>query len=179
MIEVSKNLFLEEILESDCESLFNLMQEIYPLAYHHFWKDKGEWYVDSQYSKENVLKEISEDNSDYYFVVFNGERIGNLRLLWGEKLNGLSEKSQVKLHRIYLHKDSQGNGLGKMLMNWLEQKVIEKKHNLIWLDAMNEKPQAFQFYKKLGYLYHSETFLPYEKLYSEFSKMSQLYKKLK
>lgn len=56
MIEVSKNLVLEDIIESDCESLFNLMQEIYPSAYHQFWDDKGEWYVNSQYS---MVREFS------------------------------------------------------------------------------------------------------------------------
>ncbi len=176
MIEVSKNLALEEIIESDCESLFNLMQEIYPSAYHQFWEDKGEWYVNSQYSKENVLKEMSEDNADYYFVVFNGERIGNLRLIWGEKLNGLSEKNQVKLHRIYLHKDAQGNGLGKMLMNWVEKTALQKGYHAIWLDAMDAKPQAFNFYQKLGFKYHDHTLLPFKLMKDHARKMSQLYK---
>lgn len=91
---------------------------------------------------------------------------------------GLSEEKQVKLHRIYLHPKTQGNGLGKKLLSWLEKEAKQKGYKIIWLDAMDEQPQAFQFYKKRGYKYHSHTFLPFELLYDEVRKMSQIYKKI-
>jgi hypothetical protein len=43
---------------------------------------------------------------------------------------------------------------------------------------MNEQPQAFQFYKKLGYKYHSHIVLPFDLLYDAVRKMSQVYKKV-
>jgi hypothetical protein len=43
---------------------------------------------------------------------------------------------------------------------------------------MDEKTQAFQFYKKLGYLYQSHTFLQFVLLDDKFRKMSQIYKRL-
>ena len=178
MIQISENIQLKEILISDSTLLFGLMKEIYPQAYNHFWTDNGDWYVNSQYSKENILKELSVENADYYFVVFNDEIVGNLRIIWDEKLTGLSEEKQVKLHRIYLHQKTQGKGIGKQLLFWLEEKAIKKGYKTIWLDAMNEQPQAFQFYKKLGYIYHSHTFLPYDLLHDEVKKMSQVYKNL-
>ena len=178
MIKVSEHIQLKPIINSDSTSLFKLMKEIYPLAYSHFWTDNGNWYINSQYSKENILKEISEENTEYYFIVFNDEVVGNFRIVWGEKLKGLSEEKQVKLHRIYLHSKTQGNGVGKKLLAWLEEKAKQKGYKIIWLDAMNEQPQAFQFYKKAGYQYHSHTFLPYDLLYDEVRKMSQVYKKL-
>ncbi|ARV15766.1 GNAT family N-acetyltransferase [Polaribacter sp. SA4-12] len=176
MIKVSENIQLRKILNSNLEPLFLLMKEIYPLAYSHFWKDNGDWYVNSQYSKENILKELSEEKTDYYFVIFKDEIIGNFRIIWDEKLAGLSEEKQVKLHRVYLHPKTQGKGIGKTLLTWLEQKAKQKGYKVIWLDAMNEQPQAFKFYKKLGYKYHSHTFLPYDLLHDEVKKMSQVYK---
>ena len=154
------------------------MQEIYPPAYQHFWTDNGNWYVNSQYSKENIIKELSKENADYYFIIFNDKIIGNFRIVWDEKLANLSEEKQVKLHRIYLHPNTQGNGIGKKLLLWLEEKAKEKDYKIIWLDAMNEQPQAFQFYEKLGYQYHSHTFLPFELLHDKVRKMSQVYKKI-
>ncbi|MEE9406535.1 MAG: GNAT family N-acetyltransferase [Polaribacter sp.] len=179
MIKVSENIELKEILNTDSELLFTLMKEIYPLAYSHFWTDNGDWYVNSQYSKENILKELSEEKTEYYFVLFNDEIVGNFRIIWNEKLANLPEEKQVKLHRVYLHQKTQGNGIGKKLLFWLEEKAIKKGYKIVWLDdAMNEQPQAFQFYKNLGYVYHSHTFLPYNLLYDEVKKMSQVYKKL-
>lgn len=176
MIKITEELALQEILSTDVSSLFRLMQEVYPLAYSHFWKDKGDWYINTQYATENILKELATKNADYYFIVFKDEIIGNFRIIWDEKLEGLSEEKQVKLHRIYLHKKVQGNGIGKKIVFWLENIAKEKGYKIVWLDAMDEQPQAFQFYKKQGYRYHSHTFLPYNLLFDEVKKMSQVYK---
>lgn len=178
MIKVTEDIFLKPIKSSDCDFLFSLMKEIYPPAYAHFWEDNGTWYVNSQYSKKVVLKELSEEKSDYYFVVFKNEIVGNFRIIWDEHLAGLSIEKQVKLHRVYLHQKTQGNGIGKKLINWLENLAIKKGYKTIWLDAMDEKPQAFKFYKKQGFQYHSHSFLPFDLMHDEVRKMSQLYKKI-
>ncbi|PQJ68753.1 GNAT family N-acetyltransferase [Polaribacter butkevichii] len=178
MIHLTEQLSLQKIKTEDCTKLYNVMREVYPLAYSHFWTDNGDWYVNSQYAKAHILKELSEENTAYYFVLFKDEIVGNFRIIWDETLQGLSEEKQVKLHRIYLHKKTQGNGIGKKLVAWLSERAIKKGYNAIWLDAMDEQPQAFQFYKKLGFVYHSHTFLAYDLLYKEVRKMSQLYKVL-
>jgi GNAT superfamily N-acetyltransferase len=178
MITISENIQLTSVLSSDSETLFKLMKEIYPVAYSHFWVDNGDWYVNTQYSKENILKEISDESSDNYFVLFKNEIIGNFRIIWDEKLEGLKQKKHIKLHRIYLHQKTQGNGIGKKILSWLEDKAKQKGYKIIWLDAMNEQPQAFQFYKKLGYKYHSHIVLPFDLLYDGVRKMSQVYKKI-
>tara|TARA_B100001059_G_C17758237_1_gene541214 strand:+ start:350 stop:550 length:201 start_codon:yes stop_codon:yes gene_type:complete len=62
---------------------------------------------------------------------------------------------------------------------WLEEKAIKKGSQIIWLAVIDKYPQAFQFYKKQGYIYHSHVFLPYELLYSKMRKMNLIYKVLK
>jgi len=101
-----------------------------------------------------------------------------IRIIWNKNLDGLLEHNQVKLHRVYLHQKTQGKGIGKKLLFWLEEIAKQKGYQVIWLDAMDEQPQAFQFYKNLGFKYHSHTYLPYELLHIELRKMSQVYKKL-
>jgi ribosomal protein S18 acetylase RimI-like enzyme len=178
-IQINENISLEPITNSTSNELFQLMKEVYPLAYDYFWEDGGNWYVNSQYSRENIKEELAQENAEYYFVVFNGERIGNFRILWNEPLPNTKENlKSVKLHRVYLHAKTQGKGIGKALLTWLENEAIKKQYELIWLDAMDEKPQAFNFYKKLGYQYHSHCFLPFNLLHDKYRKMSQLYKKL-
>jgi GNAT superfamily N-acetyltransferase len=178
MIKVTEDIQLRAVLSSDTAILFAVMKEIYASAYSHFWTDKGDWYVNTQYSKERILEELLEENSDNYFILFKGEIIGNFRIIWDEKLAGLSEEKQVKLHRIYVYQKTQGNGIGKKLLSWLDEKAIKKEYKIIWLDAMNEQPQAFQFYEKLGYIYHSHVFLTFDFLHEAVRKMSQLYKRL-
>jgi GNAT superfamily N-acetyltransferase len=178
MIKVTEDLQLRAISSLDTATLFKVMKEIYNSAYSHFWTDKGDWYVNTQYSKEPILKELSEENSENYFILLKGEIIGNFRIIWDEKLAGLSEEKQVKLHRIYVYQKTQGIGIGRKLLSWLDEKALQKEYKVIWLDAMNEQPQAFQFYEKLGYTYHSHVFLTFDFLHEEVRKMSQLYKRL-
>lgn len=178
MIKITQQIILQPIQNTDCELLFSLMKEIYTPVYSHFWKDNGSWYVDSQYSKNAVLKDLSEAKNEYYFILFENEIVGNFRIIWDKRLVGLTEEKQVKLHRIYLHPKTQGNGIGKKLLFWLGEKAREKNYKIIWLDAMNEQPQAFEFYKKLGFQYHSHEYLDFDLLHDEVRKMSQMYKKI-
>lgn len=178
MIKITEQLFLKAIKSTHTKTLYTLMQEVYALSYSSFWKDKGQWYIDSQYAKEVVLKELLETNADYYFIVFNNEVVGIFRFVWDQKLKENSEEKQVKLHRVYIHPKAQHNGLGKTLLTWLEEKAQTQGYTLIWLDAMNEQPQAYQFYKKQGYKHYSHTFLTYDLLHYKVRKMSQLYKKI-
>jgi ribosomal protein S18 acetylase RimI-like enzyme len=178
MIKISENIQLRIIIKDDCELLFNLMNEIYPPAYQHFWVDAGKWYINSQYSEENILKELFDEKASYYFILYDNEIVGSFRFIWDEKLKGLEDRKQVKLHRIYIHPKTQGKGIGQKLISWLENLAIQENYKTIWLDAMNEQAQAFEFYKKLGYTYHSHTFLPFDLMHEKLRKMSQLYKKL-
>ena len=179
MIVINAKITLQPIEVSHARLLYELMKEVYPLAYDYFWEDFGEWYVNSQYSKENIEKELAQENAVYYFVLFKKEIIGNFRIIWNETLpNATTHLKSVKIHRIYLHEKVQGKGIGKALLRWLEQEAITKNYNMVWLDAMDEKKQAFQFYKRLGFTYHSHCFLDFDLLHDKYRKMSQLYKML-
>lgn len=178
LIKVSENITLKPVLSSDAGALFILMKEVYTAAYSHFWTDKGAWYLHSQYSEATLIKELSEENAAYYFIIFNEEVVGTFRFVWDEKLKGFSEEKQVKLHRIYLHSKTQGKGVGKKLLSWLEEKVLKKGYQIIWLDAMDKQVAAFEFYKKLGYVYHTHLFLPFDLMHKEVRRMSQIYKRL-
>jgi GNAT superfamily N-acetyltransferase len=178
MITINKKIQLQPILPADIKRLQELMWDIYPPAYSHFWEDDGAFYINKQYSKENILIELSQENAQYYFVVFKNEIIGNFRIVWNEKLPGLSEEKQVKLHRLYVHPKTQNKGLGKRIMSWLEEQAIFKNYQIIWLDAMDTQEQAHQFYKKRGYKYHAHTFLDFDLMHVSFRKMNQVYKVL-
>ena len=178
MIIINKELQLQPILSKDVFILQNLMKDIYPFAYKHFWRDSGNFYINSQYSKENIIKELSQEKTEYYFIVFNKEIIGNLRVIWGAELKNLAIKRQVKLHRIYLHPKTHNKGLGKTILSWLETEAKNKGYKALWLDAMVEQEDSFKFYKKRGFIYHSHIHLDFELMYDDFKKMSQIYKLL-
>ena len=185
MITISDQLTLQPITLEDQPDLFELMQRIYPPAYAHFWEDQGDWYLNAQYGSENLKKELQEKGSYYYFVRFResilstkDKIIGILKIIENCTYPEQPETSGFKVHRIYLDTTIQGKGVGKQLMMYSEKRAQETKHTLIWLDAMDQHPQAMSFYKKLGFIKGSVQSLDFDLLHDIYRPIWYLYKHL-
>lgn len=150
-IKVSDSVSLQKISGNNQKKLYDLMRIIYLPMYHHLWEDNGEWYLNELYTKENLEKELLEEDQEYYFVLYKQETVGILRIKFNVDYNELQDDKSLKLHRIYLHPKTQGKGLGKELLNWIEKIGKEKKHEKLWLNAMDTQEQALIFYKKRGF----------------------------
>ena len=177
-IQVSTSIILQKISLINHGELTGLMREIYPPMYHHLWEDKGEWYLKELYSKENFKKELLEENQEYYFVLYNEENIGILRLISNVDFNGIPEEKSIMLHRIYLHPKTQGKGLGKELLNWIENRSKEKKKETLWLKAMDTQEQALHFYQKNGFSTIKKTTLEFTLLHKHLRGMYVMTKSL-
>ena len=185
MITISDQLTLQPITLEDQSDLFELMQRIYPPAYAHFWEDQGSWYLNAQYGSENFKKELQEKGSYYYYIRFRESittkeytTIGILKIIENYTYPEQPEASGFKVHRIYLDTTIQGKGIGKQLMMYSEKRAQETKHNLIWLDAMDQHPQAMSFYKKLGFTKGSLQSLDFDLLHDIYRPIWYLYKHL-
>ncbi len=151
MHQISEDISLITIQLKDQKTLFELMSRIYPPVYAHYWPDNGTWYLDSQYSKENLKKELSNPNSNYYFVKFKNTEVGILRFLTNEPLEGFTAENSIKLHRIYLDSNLHGKGIGKKLICWLEANYKSNIKTVLWLEAMEMQQTAIDFYEHLGF----------------------------
>lgn len=185
MIPISDQLALEAIRLEDQARLFELMQRIYPPAYSHFWEDQGNWYLNEQYNTENLKKELEEKGSYYYFVRFREsvlspeyKTIGIFKVIENYTYPEQADIVSYKVHRIYLDTTVQGKGIGKELMEYAEKRAKETKHDLIWLDAMDQHPQAMFFYRNLGFTKGGVQRLDFELLHDTYRPMWYLYKHL-
>ncbi len=160
------------------------MQEIYPPAYAHYWKDNGSWYLHKLYNIENLKVELNQKGGSYDFICFREsfnapfQTIGTLKTISNFKYKPLAEKKAFKIHRIYLHQAMQGKGLGKLLMNYCEELATAHQSNLIWLDAMETQVQAQEFYTSLGYLRSSAQLLDFKLLHDHHRCMWYMHKML-
>jgi GNAT superfamily N-acetyltransferase len=176
MIRVSEHITLKDISINDHERLYELMQRIYPPAYIDYWKDNGEWYVNDLYNINHVQKELNEENTDYFFVLYDEKIIGILRIVYEVDPYYNHDESYVKLHRLYLDQTIQNKGIGRQLMNWLLQFIEEKGYPKIWLDAMEKQPQALHFYQKLGFEIVDKVFLDFPLLIDKYRGMYKMIK---
>lgn len=178
MIRISEHIRLRPISLDDHTKLYELMKRIYPPAYHEYWKDGGQWYVNDLYNHENIQKELEEEDTLYYFVLFEEQIIGIFRIVYHVDPYGEKDMDFVKLHRLYLDQTIQNRGVGKQLMKWLIDKVTKEGYPKLWLDAMEQQPQALHFYQKQGFVITDKVALPFPLLIDEYRGMFKMVKKL-
>lgn len=177
-IKISETIYLESITIEDASELYDLMEDIYPKAYDYFWVDNGDWYLNSLYNKSNIQTELNESNSIYSFIIVDNEKVGILRLLHDKTYAVYADEKSSKLHRMYLHPKSHGKGIAIILMNWVMEECRKAGSEMLWLDAMDTKAQALQFYKKMGFQIGSHEILPFERLKIENRGMYQMWRKI-
>lgn len=176
MITIQNNLQLRPILPEDQPILFSLMKEIYPSAYSLFWKNDCSWYLELCFSSENLNKELKRETSHYFFIEYKGFKAGILKYDFHYSPKQIEIPNAMKLHRLYLHEELHGTGIAKELMDWVEKIAKEAKLDTIWLEAMEQKPQARRFYEKMDYKLVYSYQLEFELLKPDFRGI-QIYKK--
>mgnify|MGYP000513017261 CR=1 FL=1 len=177
-ITISNELALQTIEIENQKELYALMKKIYPPAYSDYWQDKGNWYVNDLYTLKNVQKELSEEDAKYYFVILENQVIGIFRIVYHVNPYNEKDESFVKLHRLYLDQTAHNKGIGKQLMKWLMDKVKKEGYPNLWLDAMEQQPQALHFYRKLGFEIIDKVQLPFPLLFDEYRGMFKMIKKM-
>ncbi|AQS56384.1 GNAT family N-acetyltransferase [Novibacillus thermophilus] len=89
-----------------------------------------------------------EDEATHFVAYIDGEPVGTARLRWKDHLT-------VKAERVAVLKPYRGNGVGKLLMQALEEEARRKNATSIQLHA---QIQAQQFYERLGYKAYGDLF---------------------
>ncbi len=178
MITINSHLSLQPIKIEDQPKLLELMQEVYPAAYGHFWKDDCSWYLNHIYSLESLKKDLATPQSHYHFILYKNETVGIFKYVYNQVYTPLSPLAGLKLHRLYLHPSVQGKGVGRDIMQYGEQLARRLDYKIIWLDAMHTHTQAQLFYKKAGYIKTEFQLLPFDLLKDEHRKMWYMHKML-
>jgi GNAT superfamily N-acetyltransferase len=73
------------------------------------------------YSYTNMERDLAIHNSSYYFVQYQSQTIGILKLIENIPLAEFKNRKSAKLDRIYLDPEFHGQGIGKTLLDWTEK----------------------------------------------------------
>ena len=112
---------------------------------------------DDTYPNTEVITKDLEKQS-YYVAEIDGEIIGGINIDqnqdktyldidWKDKSN-----SFLVVHRLGVKEEFWEKKIGKKLMIFAENMVIEKGLKSIRLDTYSGNPKAMEFYKRLGYI---------------------------
>lgn len=131
---------------SDFEIIRTLAYEIWPGTYGHILsKEQLDYMLDAFYSTQTLLKNATEKNHQFMLVIENGKHLGFI------SFEHQYENGPVtRIHKIYVLPETQGRGIGKMLIEKIEILARENHSERLSLNV-NRYNSAQEFYKKLGF----------------------------
>ena len=114
-------------------------------------EEQMEYMLSEMYSKTELESQLQNPNYHYYLIV--DEDNDSYEGFIGYEHN--YEDKTTKLHRIYLIPESKGKGLGKLALQFLNEKVSENGNKRIILNV-NKHNTARNFYESQGYRVYDE-----------------------
>jgi GNAT superfamily N-acetyltransferase len=163
-----RDLQFSPVFLADQSKLYSLMEKIYLPAYSSIWKDGGKWFLERNYSVENLKKELQDHRARYFFVLNEGQEIGIFRYLIPSSSRIYPIPAATKLHRLYLHEDFQGKGIASQIIKMVEKDSQNKGIHTVWLEVMEFKKQAKRFYEKSGFELETTYLIDFEQMLPEY-----------
>lgn len=109
-------------------------------------------YLERAFNLKQLEKELSTISSQFFFVYFNNEVAGYLKINTNEAQSEEMGDESLEIERIYIKNKFQKHGLGKYLLNKAIEIAMERNKKEIWLGVWEKNENAIAFYKKMGFV---------------------------
>jgi GNAT superfamily N-acetyltransferase len=105
-------------------------------------------YLDSALSEKMLSTELRNKNSHFYFAKHKGYTIGYLKINLGSAQTDIKDEEAMELERIYVLKQFQGKGFGRILLIHIIELAKSKGLKYLWLGVWEKNEKAIQFYTR-------------------------------
>ncbi|MEK4031247.1 GNAT family N-acetyltransferase [Pseudobacillus sp. FSL P4-0506] len=109
-------------------------------------------YLERAFKLEQLEKELSNISSQFFFVYFNDEIAGYLKVNTNDAQSEEMGDESLEIERIYIKKKFQKQGIGKYLLNKAIEIAMEHNKKKIWLGVWEKNENAIAFYKQMGFI---------------------------
>jgi diamine N-acetyltransferase len=109
-------------------------------------------YLERAFNLNQLEKELSIISSQFFFVYFNNEVAGYLKINTKDAQSEEMGEESLEIERIYIKNKFQKHGLGKYLLNKALEIAMELNKTKIWLGVWEKNENAIAFYKKMGFV---------------------------
>ena len=109
-------------------------------------------YLEEGFSVKKLTAELSDKNSDFYFVLIDQKVVGYLKLNFAASQTELKDDKSLEIERIYVLKEFHGKKVGQLLYEQAIQIAKQANAAYVWLGVWEENPRAINFYKKNGFV---------------------------
>jgi ribosomal protein S18 acetylase RimI-like enzyme len=109
-----------------------------------------EAYVRDAFSTHRVRNELTQDANAFLLAFLDSEErpVGYAKLRTGTTEPCVSDARPVELHRIYVHQNAIGRGVGAALMRASLETARSAGHQTMWLGVWSENTRAISFYER-------------------------------
>ena len=145
------------VTEDEAECLHRLQVEAFMPLYEKYQDDDTS---PAKESLERVIEKIIDTNSDYYFVVFHGEKVGGVRVRWHQGKKVYENVNWIS--PIFIIPKFQNNGIASTV---IEQVFDIYPDTIEWrLDTIKQETGNCHLYEKHGFVRVSEDIVVNEKM---------------
>jgi ribosomal protein S18 acetylase RimI-like enzyme len=163
---------------TDIIDLKKICIDAYALNFHSHWNNGGlEWYLDKEFSEERLLSDVSDKNTEYYFIEHKEKHVGFLKIK-NSLLSKFHIENSVELEKIYVLPECKGMGIGKLALNSILKKAEDCGKQNLFLSVIDTNKNAIAFYEKIGFKFHSKTTLELPYFKEELKGMYRMIKEL-
>lgn len=154
-------------LRSDIEMMINLrkcgladVKELQLVSYETFQDtfshqnspENMKSYLNKAYTIEQLRNELSNEFSQFFFVLTDDKIAGYLKVNINEAQTEEMGDEALEIERIYIRTKFQKQGLGKYLLEKAMSIAVEFNKTKVWLGVWERNQNAIAFYKRMGFL---------------------------
>ena len=144
---------IQLVRPSDIDELLSLSRKTFYDAFEHVNNPEDfEAYTSADFKRDQLLSEIENTNSAFYFAIIDGEKVGYIKLNYASAQAEFQDESCVEVSRLYVLAGQQGKQIGKQLIDFAVNKAVENKLQYIWVGAWQSNHNAIRFYEREGFV---------------------------
>lgn len=130
---------------SHLATIKDLAYRTWPATYGEILSEKQLAYMLELFYDEKALQQNIDDKHNFILIQENDEIVG-----FADYELHYKEESTTRIHKIYLLPETQGKGLGKKLIQYMENKALESEDIKLSLNV-NRFNKAKEFYESQGF----------------------------
>lgn len=115
-------------------------------------KENMDKYLSESLSSLQLLKELNNENSQFYFASLSNNILGYLKVNFGTAQTELEDVNALEIERIYVLKEFHGKQIGQLLYQKAIEIAKERDLNYVWLGVWENNQRAIRFYLKNGFV---------------------------
>jgi ribosomal protein S18 acetylase RimI-like enzyme len=110
-------------------------------------------YLHDTYRVEQVMKELSDEQDQFYFAEIDGVPVGYIRMKEDYEGFPLMKKWRAfECKRLYVKKEFHKKGVAQALMDFFMAYAVRHDFEVVWLGVWEFNFRAQKFYSKYGFV---------------------------